>query len=260
MNTLRYRPKEYQELVHKLIEENHQICSVKGLPATFFSSTNGVDVLSNFDIVFNSFVRHYPHSHKLSKDQMMFTFKILLQQELDRYWYDGFKTYQTNLEVYNDESLVCFADSEPLFTYLKLENGEESVSKIDKLKLTIQNSSLKNSMGMFLPYAPKAMFNFLNQLCLDLDISLVITNVLRSKEYQNRLIKNGHITPTESSHLYGYTVDIEQKWYRENRPKEYKKIVNHLNRLESDGRINYIDYSQIWHICLSPCFIHEYLD
>lgn len=260
MNKLKYNPKEYQELVHKLLEENHKVCSINGLPSSFFKSITGVEILSNFDIVFNSFVEHYPHSHRLNREQMKLTFKILLQQELDRYWYDGFKSYNTNLEIYNDKSLVCFKNEKPFFKYLKLEEGEESVSKLKMLKLKLFNSTLKNSKGMFLPYAPRPMYNFLNSICKDLDIPLVVTNVIRSKEYQKKLMKRGHITPTESSHLYGFTADIEQKWYRENSPNEYKKISEYLDKLESEGKINYIDYGQIWHVCLSPCFIDEFLD
>lgn len=258
MDRLKYKPKEYQILVSKLIDDNHKICRIHGLPHTFFKAVDGVEVLSNFDSVFNSFVKDFPHTHHMSHDQLVFTFKILLQQQLDNYWYSGFKTYNTNLEIYNDRSLVCFNNEDVKFKYLKLKPGKNSVSKISHLLLKLINSPLKNSNGMFLPYAPKGMFNFLNKLCSDLEIPLVVTNVLRSQEYQSMLLKEGHITPNESSHLYGYTVDIEQKWYKDNRPDIHKKVEEHLQSLEEEGRVNYIDYGHIWHICLSPNYIYNY--
>lgn len=260
MKRSEYKPKEYKELVAKLIEENHEICSVKGLPNTFFRSTQGVDVLSNFDNVFNSFVNEFPLSSAMSHEHLVFTFKVLLQQQLDSYWYAGFKTYNTNLEIYNDLELVHFDEVETLFSYLKVESGKDHVSTLKKLILRFSNSPLKNCSGMFLPYAPVPMYNFLNKLCRDLDIEIVVTNTIRSKEYQNILLKHGHITPNESSHLYGYTVDIEQAWYKKNSMSQHKKIEEHLHRLEEEGHVSFVDYGQIWHICLSPCFLHLYLN
>ncbi|MGL1892647.1 MAG: hypothetical protein OCD02_13540 [Spirochaetaceae bacterium] len=260
MDRLKYKPKEYKELVSRLLNENHEICKVNGLPNTFFRSTDGVDVLSNFDIVFNSFVNEFPLTHMMSHEQLVFTFKVLLQQQLDSYWYSGFKSYKTNIEIYNDETLIHFSDREHLFTYLEVEPGKENISKLKRLFLKLTNNPLKNSSGMFLPYAPVPMYNFLNKLCKDLDTPIVVTNTLRSLEYQNILLNRGHITPNESSHLYGYTVDIEQKWYKKNDYMLFKKIKNHLNQLEDKGHISFIDYGQIWHICLSPCFLFIYLD
>lgn len=253
------KPKEYQLLVNKLLNDNHKICKVNGLPTTFYQAIAGVDILSKFDVAYYSFVNDFPYSHHMSQEQLVFTFKILLQQQLDRYWYSGFKYYNTNLEIYNDRYLKHFDCSETLFSYSKLDNGEREISKKRRLYLNLINSPLKNSNGMFLPYAPKPMYNFLNKLCRDLDISIVITNVLRSVEFQHSLIKNGHITPSESSHLYGYAADIEQKWYRENRPELHKKIKAHLDLLEDQGLVNYIDYGHIWHLCLSPSYILKFL-
>lgn len=260
MKRLEYKPKEYKQLVSKLLSENHEICRIKGLPNTFFRSAQDVDVLSNFETVFNSFVNEFPLSDMMSHEHLVFTFKILLQQQLDSYWYSGFKRYKTNLEIYNAEDLIYFKDVKNKFTYLELESGEEHISLFRKFLLKVINSPLKNSSGLFLPYAPVPMYNFLNRLCEDLDIPLVITNTLRSLEYQDKLLKQGHITPNESSHLYGYTVDVEQKWYKNNAPALHKKIETHLQKLEEEGQVNYVDYGQIWHICLSPCFLSHYLN
>lgn len=260
MKRIKYSPKEYKELVSKLLNEKHEICRINGLPNTFYKSAQGIEVLSNFDIVFHSFVNEFPLSNMMSSDQLIFTFKVLLQQQLDSYWYSGFKRYQTNIEIYNDDTLVNFTDHEPIFSYLELEAGKSRVSRWKRFLLNISNSPLKNSVGVFLPYAPVPMYNFLNKLCSDLGTDIVVTNVLRSLEYQNKLLNYGHITPNESSHLYGYTVDIEQKWYKDNNTNIHKKIENHLQKLEEEGQINFVDYGRIWHICLSPCFLHLYLD
>ncbi|QEN05933.1 hypothetical protein EW093_14930 [Thiospirochaeta perfilievii] len=260
MTRREYKPKEYKALVAKLLSENHEICRIKGLPNTFYRSAQGVEVLSNFDYVFNSFVNEFPLSHLMSHEQVEFTFKVLLQQQLDSYWYSGFKTYSTNLEIYNDDDLVCFKDVDTKFQYLPLEDGKYKTSLLKRLMLKITNSPLKYSTGVFLPYAPYPMFNFLNKICQDLDTSLVVTNVIRSIEYQERLLKQGHITPYESSHLYGYSVDIDQKWYKKNDPQKHRQIVNYLTKLEDDGQVNFVDYGHIWHICLSPCFLSLYFN
>lgn len=257
-NTTECKPKEYKQLVAKLLSENHEICKEKGLPDTFFRSAQGVDVLSNFESVFNSFVNEFPMSDMMDHEQLVFTFKILLQQQLDSYWYSGFKIYKTNMEIYNDEDLICFKNTKNKFSYLELESGKEHVSLFKSFILNITNSPLKNSSGMFLPYAPVPMYKFLNKLCEDLGISLVITNVIRSVEYQDKLVKEGHIIPNDSSHLYGYTADIEQKWYKKYAASKHKKIENHLKKLEDEGQVNYVDYGQIWHICLSPCALAHY--
>lgn len=260
MKKTEYSPKEYKELVSRLISENHEICRIKGLPNTFFMSADGVEVLSNFDNVFNSFVNEFPLSSLMSHENLVFTFKILLQQQLDSYWYSGFKRYRTNLQIYNDRDLVCFRERENKFSYLELAPGKRHTSILKKIILKVVNSPLRNSNGIFLPYAPVPMYNFLNKMCDDLGVSIVVTNVLRSMEYQEFLLKQGHITPNESSHLYGYTVDIEQKWFKKNRPETHSRIENYLKKLEENGEVNYIDYGQIWHICLSPCLLSKYLN
>lgn len=260
MKRSEYKPKEYKELVSRLLKENHQISSVNGLPRTFYSSTQGVDILSNFDNIFNSFINQFPLTNMLDHDYLVFTFKVLLQQQLDSYWYSGYKRYKTNIEIYNDKELIDFRKVKPRFKYLKVKPGKEFPIKLKKLYLRIRNSSLRNCSGMFLPYAPVPMYNFLNKLCRDLNEAIVITNTLRSSEYQNKLLNEGYIAPSDSSHLYGYTVDIEQLWYKKNRPKLHEKIEHHLHKLEDEGQLTFIDYGQIWHICLSPYFLGLYSD
>lgn len=254
-----YKPKEYKKLVARLLDENHELSRGEGLPKSFLRSIKGIDILNNFDNVFNSFLVEFPLVNIMNNENLIFTFKVLLEQQLDSFWYSDSKIYKTNLEIYNDHNLIYFKEVDPLFSYLEVRPGKEYVSKFKKILLGFMNSPLRNCSGMFLPYAPVQMYNFLNKLCMDLNESIVVTNTLRSLEYQNKLRAFGHITPGESSHLYGYTVDIEQLWYKENNKTLYGKIKSHLQYLEEEGQINYIDYGQIWHICLSPCFLDLYL-
>lgn len=242
-----------------MLEEDHKICEINGLPNSFFKSTRGVEVLSNFDRVFHSFVNEFPLSGIMDHDQLVFTYKILLQQQLDVYWYSGFKQYDTTLEIYNDKTLVDFRNMSPKFNYLPLKAGQKDISKGLKLYLNIINSPLKYCNGLTLPFAPVAMYNFLNNLCTMVGFSLVVTSAIRSKEFQEQLISKGLITPNESSHLYGYTVDLEKKWLEKFRRDRYLRVKAVLNQLEESGEIVYIDYGSIWHICLSPCFINKYL-
>ena len=255
-----FTPKEYKELVASLLEEDHEISVVNGLPNTFYRSAEGVEVLSNFESVFNSFVQEFPGSHMMSNEHLRFTFKILLQQQLDSYWYSGFKSYKTNLEIYNDDDLVNLNEMDTTFMFQPLKEGRRGISFFRRVYLKLINSPLKNSSGLFLPYAPYPMYNFLNSFYDRLGFRVVVNGVIRSIEYQNNLIKKGFISCNASSHIYGYTVDLEQKWFRKYAPKKYKRIQVLLDELEERGEINYIDYGHIWHVCLSPAALNRYLD
>ncbi len=256
---IEYKPREYKELVAKLLSENYEVSIKDGISSTFFSAVRDIKIFSNFDEVFKNFVTEFPYSDKMSSEQLKFTFKVLLQQQLSSYWYAGFKTYKNALEIYNDQSLIYLDKSKIKFRYLKGNRKDCKISIIRKIFLRAINSPLKYCSGLKYPYSTEAMYNFLNRLCQDLKIPLTVTCILRSQEFQNSLIKNGKISPNDSSHLYGYTVDIEQKWLRQNRYKSFLKVTRHLQDLENRGEISFIDYGHLWHICLSPSMISYYL-
>lgn len=252
MKRIEYDPYVYKDIIARLLDENKNICGVKDKSNNTVSSPKELDQSLNFDQVFKSFVDQFPFSRVMSEEDILHTFKVLLQDEIDNYWYSSRKRYTSNLEVLNDETLINLNEQNNNFKYLKINNQSNIVIKLKKIWLKIINSPLKYSPGLLFPYASIQVYNFLNKIYLDLGIKVVVKDIIRSEEYQKQLNNESPTPYSHLSHLYGYAIDIEQLWYKKYKPKYFIKINNYLKELENLGHIIYVDNGKLWHICLSP--------
>lgn len=197
---------------------------------------------------------------------------ILIEQVVEKKWYEGYKMFNTPEDVYRDPSLFEFhswsKEISPLFGYIKLV--EHWVTRIPnsiarRIRRVINHPG-GNTMGLMNSKAPLGMLSFLNQLALECESqtnlpgkrAIWVTSILRTAEHQDHLAKIGYYAPRGTSHIHGYSADIEQGWVKNHSKKNYHIISRIIADYEEKGVINSIDYKNHWHICLHPEYIKEF--
>jgi hypothetical protein len=128
----------------------------------------------------------------------------------------------------------------------------------------IANHPGKYTQGLTTTRCKKATAALINQIVEDIEdhlkatkpLKVLINSILRTAEYQNTLSRIGYVAPRSSSHLAGYAVDMEKRWYTEHDFRLYQAMCEILHDLFQRAVINLIDEGTHWHICLNPQHIH----
>jgi hypothetical protein len=94
------------------------------------------------------------------------------------------------------------------------------------------------------------------------DKKLVITSIIRTKEYQIGLIAEKYPAATRSSHTLGVAFDISTQWFEEKAP-EYARVLHGtlFQNFRKAGKANVIreELQKVWHIGISPAYHDELL-
>lgn len=197
---------------------------------------------------------------------------LLIEQAIDYYWYKGRKKYNCSQEIAREQELFEFhtrsKEISPFFGYIKLvEHWSTRIpNSIARRIRRLFNHPGGRTMGLMNSKAPLAIIALLNELAIRSEKStglrrdrvFLVTSILRTTSHQAHLAKIGYYAPPGSSHVFGYSADIEQRWIKNRSHKLYSRVVDILKEYEDAAIINCIDYKNHWHICLNPEYIEEY--
>lgn len=199
--------------------------------------------------------------------------KILLEQQIERYWYANYSVYDNDADVHNDKELIDLAYSRKIknrvlftFTILNEDSFYKLSNYINRKIRCLLNHPAKGTVGMKIIKCKPSIIALLNEITQNITerigiarpIKLQVNSVLRTVVHQRHLSSLGYWAPATTSHARGYAADIEREWYFQEKPKLFKVIQEILNEYYEKNIINLIDEERVWHICLNPQCIEHY--
>ncbi len=188
--------------------------------------------------------------------------------ETERAWWRDFPLYETNEQILEDFEKGILA---------KIEDDENL-----KLIMRFSNPELEN----WQPYLAKETARLLREVGekwrekmrsagLPDDIHLAVTSLIRTKKYQEKIIKAGKLAMPDSPHTKGQSFDIDGCGYYiednvvnprqcENYQEIYKPLVHQileeiLSEMKDKGRLSFIqEYkgsdNQCFHMTRNPAY------
>lgn len=213
--------------------------------------------------------RLFPKNH-IDPNRLKILIKILLEQQLETYWYDGFSCYVNAADIKNDVQLydlTRFPSAFPIkfsFIVLREKGIHRIISPLERRIRGWLNHPAGGTVGMKTIQCKPEMIALLNEICARVGqvygkgVSLQINSIIRTVEHQKHLAHLGYWAPPNSSHSTGYAADIERRWYYNNNRRLFIIIDQILQEYASRLILNVIDEDQVWHICLNPQWIEFY--
>ncbi|NES24763.1 MAG: hypothetical protein F6K41_39105 [Symploca sp. SIO3E6] len=195
---------------------------------------------------------------------------ILLKQQVEICWYDGFDRYLNSDQIDCDRQLYDLTSRPPRyhlnfsFTVLQEAGIHRFLNSLKRRLRLLLNHPAGGTVGMKTVRCKLAIIALLNQLSDDVgklcrrSVSLQVNSIIRTVEHQQHLAGLGYWAPQTTSHSTGYAVDIEQAWYAKNDRQLFEGIQLVLEDYARRLHLNVIDEERIWHICLNPQLIEFY--
>ncbi len=218
---------------------------------------------NDFNSLLTVFPSNYSDINRLKK-----LIKILLEQQVERYWYTNYPVYENDLDVDNDKGLYDLVDKKNIinfgFTVLHEDLFNKLLSKIRIKVYGLLNHPAKKTVGMRVTKCKPAIIALLNELTenvnkrTDRTIKLQVNSILRTVAHQKHLASLGYWAPVTTSHATGYAADIEREWYFCEDLQLFESIQATLSEYYEKQIINLIDEERVWHICLNPKYIEFY--
>ncbi|NJR14970.1 MAG: hypothetical protein HC785_04220 [Calothrix sp. CSU_2_0] len=199
--------------------------------------------------------------------------KILLEQQVERYWYVNHPVYENDADINNDKELIDLVYSKKTknrilfeFTILREGSSYRLFNYIHRKIRCLLNHPAKRTAGMRITKCKPATIALLNEINQNINerigraktIKLQVNSILRTVVHQKYLSSLGYWAPTTTSHTKGYAADIEREWYFQEEPQIFQLIEEVLHEYYEQNIINLIDEEQVWHICLNPEYIKHY--
>ncbi|GJD20967.1 hypothetical protein RIVM261_059230 [Rivularia sp. IAM M-261] len=212
-------------------------------------------------------------NNRLDISRLKTLIRILLEQQIERYWYGDYSAYENDTDIQNDKELIDLKDS------LKIKNriwftltilNEDSFFKlfnyIHRKIRCLSNHPAKGTVGMRITKCKPAIIALLNEINQNINecigqakpTKLQINSILRTVVHQKHLSSLGYWAPATTSHARGYAADIEREWYFKEEPKLFQVIQEILHQYYEQSIINLIEEDQVWHVCLNPQCIEYY--
>ena len=154
--------------------------------------------------------------------------KILLEQQVERYWYANYPIYENDADVNNDKELYDLAHSKKIktqinfaFTILREDSFNRLLNPLHRSFRYLLNHPAKKTVGMRITKCKPATIALLNELTQNINIhfgevrpiKLQVNSILRTVAHQKHLASLGYWAPASTSHTTGYAADIEREWY-----------------------------------------------
>ena len=218
----------------------------------------------------NNLLSIFPNNH-LDTQRLKTLIKILLEQQVERYWYVNYAVYENDADVSNDKELIDLVYSRKknrilfTFTILREDSFWRLFNYIHRKIRCLLNHPAKRTVGMRITKCKPATIALLNEITQNINkrigrrtIKLQVNSILRTVVHQKHLSSLGYWAPTTTSHARGYAADIEREWYFQEEPQVFQVIQEILHDYYEKKIINLIDEERVWHICLNPQYIEYY--
>lgn len=220
----------------------------------------------------NSLLTIFP-SNRSDINRLKTVIKILLEQQVERYWYANYPIYENDADVDNDKELYDLAHSQKIktrinfgFTILREDSFNRLLNPLHRSFRYLLNHPAKKTVGMKTTKCKPATIALLNELTQNINqrinqvkpIKLQVNSILRTVAHQKHLASLGYWAPASTSHTTGYAADIEREWYFHQDSQLFQSIQATLHEYYEKQIINLIDEERVWHICLNPNYVEHY--
>lgn len=217
----------------------------------------------------NSLLTIFP-SNRSDINRLKTVIKILLEQQVERYWYANYFIYENDADVDKDKELYDLAERKTginfAFTILREDYFNRLLNPFNRSFRYLLNHPAKKTVGMKTTKCKPATIALLNKLTQKINqrinqvkpIKLQVNSILRTVAHQKHLASLGYWALASTSHTTGYAADIEREWYFQEDSQLFRSIQATLHEYYEKQIINLIDEERVWHICLNPKYVEYY--